>query len=194
VLGDAGLRSAELRGLRGGDLVRARRDSPRRSLRILRGKGGRGRTVRLTRAADAALDRWLAVHPLRLEARGAAAPVLPAAAPLFCTLGRGRHGRLDHGHTGNLEVGRPLSADALEGLVARHARRAGIPTAFGHPHVLRRYCLTRMADLGEPVHRLAAFAGHADIRVTQQYLAVDDPEAAEAVDRIDAHAAARARA
>jgi integrase len=60
--------------------------------------------------------------------------------------------------------------------------------------MLRRYCLTRMADLGEPVHRLAAFAGHADIRVTQQYLAIDDPEAAEAIGRIDAHAAVRARA
>jgi hypothetical protein len=42
----------------------------------------------------------------------------------------------------------------------------------------RGYCLTRTADLGEPVHRLAAFAGHADIRVTQQYLAVGDSEAA----------------
>jgi integrase len=187
VLGDAGLRSAELRGLRGDDLVRARRDSPRRSLRILRGKGGRGRTMRLTKAADEALDRWLAVHPLRLEVRGTAATVLPAAAPLFCTLGRGRH-------TGSFDIGRPLSVDALEGLVACHARRAGLPTAFGHPHVLRRYCLTRTADLGEPVHKLAAFAGHADIRVTQQYLAIGDPEAAEAIDRIDAHAAARARA
>jgi integrase len=156
----------------------------------MRGKGGRGRTVRLTKAADEALDRWLAVHPLRREMRGAAAPVLPATAPLFCTLGR--HGRPAHSPTGRLQVGRPLSADALERLVARHARRAGIPTAFGHPHVLRRYYLTRLADLGEPVHKLAAFAGHADIRVTQQYLAVGDPEAAEAVDRIDAHATARA--
>jgi integrase len=96
VLGDAGLRSAELRGLRGCDLIRARRDSPRRSLRIVRGKGGRGRTVRLTKAADEALDRWLALHPLRLELRGAAATVLPAAAPPDVA-GAGGQGRVQGG-------------------------------------------------------------------------------------------------
>jgi len=178
LLGDAGLRSAELRTLRVRDLLRARRDSPRRSLRITSGKGGRGRLVRLTRAADQALDRWLAVHPARL----ARTQLVAEDAPLVCTLGRG--GR---------DAGRPLSADALERLVAHHARKAGLPAHLAHPHVLRRYCLTRLAELGTPIQRIARFAGHADIRVTQQYLAAGDPDLIETIDVVDAHTASRAR-
>jgi integrase len=65
---DAGLRSAELRGLTVGDLIRVRVDSPHRSLRVVRAKGGRGRVVPLTAAADRALDSWLARHPGRSAA------------------------------------------------------------------------------------------------------------------------------
>ena len=178
VLGDAGLRSAELRALRLRDLVRGRRDSPRRSLRIVRGKGGRGRLVRLTAAADQAVDRWLAVHPARLPRT----QLVPDNAPLFTTLGRG-----------DRDAGRLLSADALERLVAQHARRAGLPAHLTHPHVLRRYCLTRLAELGRPIQRIARFAGHADIRVTQQYLAAGDPDLDDVVDVVDAHTATRSR-
>jgi site-specific recombinase XerC len=77
VLVDAGLRSAELRGLTVGDLIRVRVDSPHRSLRVVRAKGGRGRVVPLTAAADRALDSWLARHPAaRPLAVGAACPRL----------------------------------------------------------------------------------------------------------------------
>jgi integrase len=177
LLGDAGLRSAELRALRIRDLLRARRDSPRRSLRVS-GKGGRGRLVRLTRAADEALDRWLAVHPARLPRT----QLVSDDAPLVCTLGRG--GR---------DAGRPLSADALERLVAHHAHKAGLPRHLAHPHVLRRYCLTRLAELGTPIQRIAGFAGHADIRVTQQYLAGGDPDLIDTIEAVDVHTATRSR-
>jgi integrase len=121
ILGDTGLRSAELRGLCVRHVERARTDSRHRRLRIVRGKGGRGRLVELTAAADAALDNWLARHP---DARGVGGGrrLPPEDAPLFCTLGRGGH-----------DPGRPLSAAALNRLAARHAKAAGIAAHLRHP-------------------------------------------------------------
>jgi integrase/recombinase XerC len=172
VLGDTGSRSAELRRLRAADLVRGRVDSPRRSLRIRAGKGGRGRTVPLTVAADTALERWLAVHP--------AGRPLPEPTPLFVTLGRG--GR---------DVGRALSDGALGDLVRVHARTAGIPERLAHPHALRHYWATRHAELGTAIHRLQQLGGWEDLRTVQVYLGQADPELAGDIDRLDADDAAR---
>jgi hypothetical protein len=68
VLGDCGLRSAELRGLRARDLRRPRTNA--RHYRLYgRGKGGREREVPVPEAVQQALEAWTAVHPL---ARGVA--------------------------------------------------------------------------------------------------------------------------
>ena len=167
VLGDTGLRSIDLRGLVAADLIRARIDSPRRSLRIQRSKRGHGRTVPLPTAADTALERWLAVHP--------AGRPLPETAPLFVTLGRG--GR---------DVGRPLSDGTLGDLVGLYAAKAGIPEALRHPHALRHYWATRHAELGTPIHRLQQLGGWQDLRTVQVYLGQADPDLAGDIDRLDA--------
>jgi integrase len=181
ILGDGGLRSAELRGLRVRHVERARSDSRHRRLRVVRGKGGRGRLVPLTAAADAALEDWLTRHP---DARGIGGGrrLPPEDAPLFCTLGRRGH-----------DPGRPLSAGALNQLVARHAKAAGIAAHLRHPHVLRRYWATRHADLGTPPHRLMELGGWQSLRTLQVYLKVNEDDLQADVDRLAAADAARAR-
>jgi integrase len=73
--------------------------------------------------AQAALDAWLAAHPLR---RGQAG--LRDEEPVIIRLGR--HGRAAPG---------PLSNVGLHKLIARHAEAAGIPGRRRHPHVLRAF-------------------------------------------------------
>jgi len=61
VLGDCGLRSAELRGLVARDLRRPRANA--RHLRLfVRGKGGTEREVPIPEATQTALEAWLSVH------------------------------------------------------------------------------------------------------------------------------------
>jgi integrase/recombinase XerD len=181
VLVDTGLRSAELRGLTVGDLIRVRVDSPHRSLRVVRAKGGRGRVIPLTAAADRALDSWLTRHPAARPLAGGRR--LPTAdAPLLCTLGRlGR------------DPGRPLSANALNALVGHHAKAARLPEHLRHPHVLRHYWATRHADLGTPLHRLQELGGWQSLRTLQAYLHVTEDDLLADVDRLAAADAARTR-
>jgi integrase len=105
VLGDCGLRSAELRGLRARDLRRPRANARHHRLYV-RGKGGREREVPVPEAVQQALDAWTAVHPL---ARGVG---LLDEQPLFVRLGR-------HGDQEPL----PLSAVAVHRLVRRSCSR-----------------------------------------------------------------------
>jgi integrase len=86
VLGDCGLRSAELRGLRARDLRRPRANARHHRLYV-RGKGGLEREVPVPEAVQHALEAWLKVHPL---ARGVG---LLDEQPLFVRLGR--HGDQD---------------------------------------------------------------------------------------------------
>ena len=80
-LGDCGLRSAELRGLRARDLRRPRANARHHRLYV-RGKGGREREVPVPEAVQQALEAWTVVHPL---ARGVG---LRDEQPLFVRLGR----------------------------------------------------------------------------------------------------------
>jgi integrase len=111
VVGDCGLRSAELRGLRAQDLRRPRANA--RHFRLfIRGKGGREREVPVPEAVQQAIDAWVKVHPL---ARGVA---LRADHPLFVRIGRHQH-----------EDPVALSSDAVFRLVRRSCLAAGVPTA-----------------------------------------------------------------
>jgi integrase len=134
VLGDCGLRSAELRGLRARDLRRPRSNARHYRL-FARGKGGREREVPVPEAVQQALEAWLKVHPL---ARGVG---LLDEQPLFVRLGR-------HGDQEPL----PLSAVAVHRLVRRHCLAAGVPERLAHPHALRGYWATHLLEAGVPVH------------------------------------------
>jgi integrase len=176
VLGDCGLRSAELRGLRARDLRRPRANA--RHFRLfVHGKGGREREVPVAEAAQAALEVWTAVHPL---ARGVA---LLDEHPLFVRLGR-------HAH----EEPRPLSAVAVHRIVRRHCVAAGVPERLAHPHAFRAYWATRCLEAGVPVHEVSARLGHVDLRTTARYAAPRPERVDDVADVLDRrhHAARRA--
>ena len=168
VLGDCGLRSAELRGLQARDLRRPRSNARHHRLYV-RGKGGREREVAVPEAVQQALEAWLKVHPL---GRGVG---LLDDQPLFVRLGR-------HGDQQPL----PLSAVAVHRLVRRTCLAAGVPERLAHPHALRAYWATHLLEAGVPVHEVSARLGHVDLRTTARYAApraerID--EIAEVLDR-----------
>lgn len=154
VLGDCGLRNAELRALTGRSLRRPRANSRHWSLYVF-GKGGTEREVPLAAATKDALDAWLASHPLADRQRD-----IRDADPLFIRLGR--HGDAEPG---------PLSNQALNKLLTRYAALAGIPERLQHPHVLRAYYATTLVNEGVPVHITRARLGHQSVETTMRYLA-----------------------
>ena len=167
VLGDCGLRSAELRALRAQDLRRPRSNA--RHFRLfVRGKGGREREVPVPQATQQALESWVKVHPL---ARGVA---LRDDDSLFVRLGR-------HAHEDPVA----LSAEAIYRVVSRHALAAGIPGRLAHPHALRAYWATHCLEAGVPVHEVSARLGHVDLRTTARYAATRPERVDDIADVLD---------
>jgi integrase len=174
VLGDCGLRSAELRGLRARDLRRPRANARHYRL-FVRGKGGREREVPVPEAVQHALEAWVKVHPL---ARGIG---LLDEQPLFVRLGR-------HGH----EEPVALSAVGVHRLVRRSCAAAGVPERLAHPHALRAYWATQCLEAGVPVHTVSARLGHVDLRTTARYAASRPEQIDDIADVLDRrHQAAR---
>jgi integrase len=174
VLGDCGLRSAELRGLRAQDLRRPRSNARHYRL-FVRGKGGREREVPVPELVQHAIEAWVKVHPL---ARGVA---LRDEDPLFVRIGR-------HAH----EAPVALSAEAVYRLVRRNAIAAGVPDRLAHPHALRAYWATHCLEAGVSVHEVSARLGHVDLRTTARYAATRPERTDEIADVLDRlHQAAR---
>ncbi len=174
VLGDCGLRSAELRGLRARDLRRPRANARHHRLYV-RGKGGREREVPVPEAVQEALEAWLKVHPL---ARGVG---LLDEQPLFVRLGR-------HGDEEPL----PLSAVAVYRLVRRSLPRRRRARAARAPARARAYWATHLLEAGVPVHEVSARLGHVDLRTTARYAAPRPERVDEIADVLDRrHQAAR---
>ena len=176
VLGDCGLRSAELRGLVASDLRRPRTNA--RHMRLyVRGKGGTEREVPVPEETLAALEAWLAVHPL---ARGRGG--LRDEHPVFVRLGR---------YPG-AEPPESLSAQAVHKLVRRCALAAGVPERLAHPHALRTYWATSLLEDGVAIHRVSNRLGHADLRTTSRYAAEQPDQIDDVADVLDRrHQAAR---
>jgi integrase/recombinase XerD len=167
VLGDCGLRSAELRGLLARDLRRPRSNA--RHFRLfVRGKGGREREVPVPEAVQQAIDAWVKVHPL---ARRVA---LRDEDPLFVRLGR-------HAHEDPVM----LSAEAVYRLVRRDCLSAGVPDRLAHPHALRSYWATHCLEIGVSVHEVSARLGHVDLRTTARYAASRPERVDEIADVLD---------
>jgi site-specific recombinase XerD len=68
---------------------------------------------------------------------------------------------------------RPLTNRDVGRIVARHAERAGLPADRRSPHILRHTFCTHLADAGASVEEIRELAGHADIRTTTIYTAVN---------------------
>jgi integrase len=174
VLGDCGLRSAELRGLRAQDLRRPRSNARHYRL-FVRGKGGREREVPVPEMVQHAIEAWVKVHPL---ARGIA---LRDEAPLFVRIGR-------HAH----EAPVALSSEAVYRLVRRSCIASGAPDRLAHPHALRAYWATHCLEAGVSVHEVSARLGHVDLRTTARYAATRPERTDEIADVLDRlHQAAR---
>ena len=113
------------------------------------GKGRKQRITPLTRQTVGVLRAWMAANPGQ------------PADPLFAT---GRGG--------------PLSRDAAERLIAKHAATATntCPTLAGKPvspHVLRHTCAMRLLHAGVDTTVIALWLGHESTRTTDIYLHAD---------------------
>lgn len=133
----SGLRATELVAL---PVNAVPRDAP---FLTITGKGGQQRMVPVSRRAQTALSRWLAV-------RG-------SEASLFLFPSGKRH----------------LSRIRLYQLVKALAARANIDPAKVSPHVLRHAFATHLLEGGADLRVLQTLLGHADIATTQIYTHVD---------------------
>ncbi len=138
VLYRAGLRISEALDLFPKDV-----DLEAGSIRVLRGKGGRPRTVGIDPAAGAVLERWL-------EARTKLG--LGGRRPVFCTLDGARMG------------------DAyIRVLLPRLGRRAGIEKRV-HAHGLRHAHAAQLRVEGVDIGIISRQLGHRSIATTARYL------------------------
>jgi site-specific recombinase XerD len=134
-----GLRIAEALRLHPKDLDRAAG-----TVTVLRGKGGKRRTIGLDPGAFAVLERWLDTR----TKRGVSGRV-----PVICTL-----------------RGRPVHSAYVRALLPRLARRAGIEKRV-HAHGLRHTHAAELALEGKPMNLIQAQLGHASLATTNRYLA-----------------------
>jgi site-specific recombinase XerD len=111
---------------------------------VLRGKGGRRRTIGLDPGAFAVVERWLDVRAKR---------GISGRAPIICTL-----------------KGKPVATAYVRGLMPRLARRARIEKRV-HAHGLRHTHAAELAHEGHPMNLIQAQLGHASLATTNRYLA-----------------------
>lgn len=134
--------------------------------------------IPLSPATRQALERWQEKRSA-LGIRGG---------PLFCTISRGRriHGApspegFQEGHAeSELRPGKPLDARYVRQLVARLARKAGIPRRV-HPHMLRHTALTDLYDRTRDLRLVQLVAGHTTSRMTERYTHVHPLAVAQAM-------------
>jgi site-specific recombinase XerD len=138
VLYRAGLRISEALHLWPKDI-----DLESGSIRVLRGKGGRARTVGIDPIAGGMVGRWLAVR----DELG-----LGSGQPVFCTLAGARMG------------------DAyVRVLLPRLARKAGIDKRV-HAHGLRHTHAAQLRAEGVDIGIISKQLGHRSIATTARYL------------------------
>lgn len=138
VLYRAGLRISEALALRPADV-----NPGDGTVRVLRGKGKKARTVGIDDGALLHVERWMA----RRRAFG-----LPPRGALFT--------KLD---------GSPWAPQSVRMALTYAAAKAGIEKRV-HPHGLRHTHLYELAMEGVPVHVIQKQAGHASLAVTSVYL------------------------
>ena len=140
-----GLRISEALGLHLKDL-----DAKAGTVRALRGKGGKPRTVGMDAAAFDILQLWLEKRvALRLGGRQ----------PVFCTL-----------------LGDQLSTAYVRAMVRRLGRKAAIEKR-AHCHALRHSHAYELANENVPLHVISAQLGHASVSTTHRYVAHLHPAA-----------------
>jgi len=118
------------------------------TIRVLRGKGRKARTVGLDEGGMAMIQRWLD----KRQALG-----LNGRQPVFCSITKGA------------PFGRRLHPQYVRQALNRLAERAGIEKRV-HPHGLRHAHAAELAAEGVPVNVVQRQLGHASLAVTSRYL------------------------
>lgn len=153
VLGGSGARAAEVIDARVGAL---RDENDAYTLHVV-GKGGKRRTVPVAREVVAAVERYLADRARRHGAPG-------ASDRLFV--------RTD---------GRPLNRQALDYLVQKWLRRAGVSLRTGElAHAFRHTYAVHLVQMGVPLPQVQHLLGHASLSTTSRYLRMTGAELQEA--------------
>ena len=117
------------------------------------GKGSKERVIPLNAEARKALADWLQIRPkVKTDA-------------LFVT-----------------QLGTPLSARSVQGIVEKYARRAGLEGVTAH--TLRHTFGKGLVDAGVPLDRVAMLMGHSSINTTRIYTTPSQADLAEAVERL----------
>lgn len=153
VLWRSGLRCREALSLRPSDV-----DFDAGTIRVLRGKGGKARTVGIDDAGLAVVGVWLD----RRQAAG-----IGVAAPLFCTV--------NGGHRGG-----PMAPRYVRNMVAGLGVKAGIGHRV-HAHGMRHTMAVELVREGWPVPLISRQLGHSNVATTDVYLAGLHPS--EVIDR-----------
>lgn len=138
VLYRSGLRVGEALSLYPKDV-----DLDRSCIRVLRGKGGRSRTVGIDGGGLALLRPWLERRP---------ALGLTDRQPLFCSM-----------------WGEPVASGYVRRMLPRLARRAGVLKRV-HAHGLRHTHAAELREEGLDIGLISKQLGHRDISTTARYL------------------------
>ena len=141
VIYGAGLRVSEACSL---DLGHLEREQGRLRVRVVAGKGGKGRIVPLGAPAHAAIEQWLAVRPCMLTKRS----------PTDALWLGDRGGR--------------LGVRAARELVYRRCDATGTRARIA-PHGLRHSFATHLLDSGCDLRTIQSMLGHASLSTTQRY-------------------------
>jgi site-specific recombinase XerD len=147
LLYSSGLRIAEALALKPADV-----DRDVGTVRVLRGKGAKARTVGINATAIALIDRWLDVR----RQLG-----ISSGRPLFC--GISKH-----------SLGTPVDDSYVRRLLPRLARKAGI-TKRVHAHGLRHTLAVELLREGASPVLIQGVLGHGNLAITNDYLAHLEP-------------------
>ncbi|GIW24259.1 tyrosine-type recombinase/integrase [Meiothermus sp.] len=158
LMGEAGLRISEVVHLKVSDLQLEER------LLQVQGKGGKRRSVPLSRSLALELDRWLKQRLAYAKA---------GEARVLLNLG----GRKGHG--------RGMSEKALREALGRHYRDLGFPPRYHGAHMLRHTAGTRFYKTSRDLHATARLLGHANINTSAIYAKMDLEGLFEVVDRLE---------
>lgn len=118
-------------------------DAKAGTVRVLRGKGRKARTIGLDPGAFDVIDRWLDAR-LKLGIGG--------RSPLFCTL-----------------QGDQIKSPYIRALLPRLAKKAGIEKRV-HAHGMRHTHAAELASEGVPINVIQAQLGHSNAATTSRYL------------------------
>ena len=146
VLYRSGLRVSEALSLHPKDV-----DPASGAIRVLRGKGGRSRTVGIDPGGIEHVNRWLLVR--------ASLPFITPLSPLFCT-----------------RTGGAITTASIRRLLPTLARSANI-TKRVHAHGLRHTHASELRSEGLDIGLISRQLGHADISTTARYLDHINPQA-----------------